>query len=353
MNVAIIKTGALGDVVRTTSLLPAIATRFPVANITWITSRAALPLIGYSGIARAVTIDDPADAPWRSARYEWTISLDDDFESCRLATCLRGERRSGAYIDGAGGRAYTTDLAAWFGMGILRPRACGGLDAANALKRANGRTYGELLFEGLGLPLPVARPSVPLTLHAARNVAAWLATRGIAGSAIVGMNTGAGGRWRHKSWGIEASALAARLLAAFGSTVLILGGLAEAQRNAAICAQAAHPRVVAGPTEFDVLSFAALVARCSSLICSDSLALQLAVAFGRPVVALFGPTSDAEIDVFGLGEKIVAPVPCRRCYLSTCEVHPNCMEMLTPDIVIARWRHIVKQAFRVRSGLSP
>jgi ADP-heptose:LPS heptosyltransferase len=336
MKVALIKTGALGDIVRTTSLVPALHRRFADLELTWVASRAGLPLISHdAAILRAVPIEDPPESPWRSTRYDWVIGLDDDLPSCELASALVTERRSGAFVCDGGRRAYSDDVQEWFGMGILRPDSLGGLDAANALKRANDLTYGELLYQGLGLPLPVDRPSITIPRAAQRAAAEWLSGHGVADDAIIGLNTGASGRWRHKQWGVGQTVTLAQRLAAVGWTVLLLGGQAEAHRNASISGQAAHPRVLNGPTDFDLLAFAAIVARCDTVVCSDSLALHLAVAAGRPVVAFFGPTSDAEIDLFGRGEKLVAPVPCRRCYLSTCDVRPTCMDVLTPDLVLA------------------
>jgi heptosyltransferase-2 len=340
MNIALIKTGALGDVVRTTSLVPALRRQHGPVAITWITSAAALALVSGLDSVTAVLIDDPPDAAWRRVRYDWIISLDDDRGSCETATALDGARRSGAFIETEGERAYTSDVAAWFGMGILRPSALGGLASANTLKRANTRTYGELLYEGLGLSPPVAPPVVVVPESARRAAAAWIATALPAevpnDRTLVGLNTGAAGRWQFKSWGIDASATLARRLAGVGWTVVVLGGAAEANRNLTICERAAHPRVVAGPTTFALLEFAALIAACATLVCSDSLAMHLAVAAGVPVIALFGPTSDAEIDLFGRGEKVVAHVPCTRCYLPTCDVKPNCMETITPQMVQAR-----------------
>jgi len=57
-------------------------------------------------------------------------------------------------------------------------------------------------------------------------------------------------------------------------------------------------------------------------------------------IVFFGPTSDAEIDLFGLGEKVVTELPCRRCYLEDCDVRPHCMESIAVDRLFdttARW----------------
>lgn len=43
--ILVIKTGALGDVLRTTSILPGLQQRFPALELTWLTAPAAVPLV--------------------------------------------------------------------------------------------------------------------------------------------------------------------------------------------------------------------------------------------------------------------------------------------------------------------
>jgi heptosyltransferase-2 len=158
---------------------------------------------------------------------------------------------------------------------------------------------------------------------------------------LVGMNTGAGSRWRFKSWGEDQTAeLARRIHDELGAGVLILGGAAESERNQRIVATASRPRVVAAPTNLELLAFAALIDLCGVLVTSDSLALHLGNALGKPVIAFFGPTSGAEIDMYDLGEKIVTPLECRCCYLKTCDIRPHCMQSIGVDRIfeaVRRW----------------
>ena len=341
MRVALIKTGALGDVVRTTALLPGLRRLAPALDLTWITAPGAADLVrNLPDVARTVAIDEPEDAPWRREPYDWVISLDDGPEECRLASRLSAGRLSGGYEASDGGRRYTEDVDAWFGMGILRPAALGGLDRANALKAVNEKTVATLLYECLGLPMPVGRTAVApaaAQVAAARGV---LAAAGLAGySRLIGMNTGAGGRWRFKSWGEDQSGdLARRLHDDHGSAVLVLGGPAEADRNRRIVERAGRPGVVAGPTDLGLLEFTALIGQCKLLITSDSLALHLAVAQGLPVVSFFGPTSAAEIELYDFGAKVVTPLDCRCCYLKDCDVRPHCMQSIGVDDLYAAVR---------------
>ena len=195
MRVAVIKTGALGDVVRTTALLPGLRRLSSALDLTWITAPGALPLVqGLPDVTLACTINDSHDAPWRDRRYDWIISLDDGHEECQLASNLKADRLSGGYLGPDGERRYTEDVESWFGMGILRPASRGGLHEANALKKLNTKTVATLLYECLGLPMPIGRTSLPLNPSARAKARTWLESTSLqTRQPLIGMNTGAGG----------------------------------------------------------------------------------------------------------------------------------------------------------------
>nr|EES51602.1 MAG: probable glycosyl transferase, family 9 [Leptospirillum ferrodiazotrophum] len=56
--------------------------------------------------------------------------------------------------------------------------------------------------------------------------------------------------------------------------------------------------------------------------------MHVALATGRPVVAIFGSTQPHEIELFDRGEKIVTPLSCAPCYRRSCDIHPSCMEVI-------------------------
>ena len=65
------------------------------------------------------------------------------------------------------------------------------------------------------------------------------------------------------------------------------------------------------------------------------MALHAALALGKKVVGLFGPTSAAEIEMYGRGRKLAGTVDCLCCYRGSCEQNPTCMDTLTPEIVFS------------------
>ena len=100
---------------------------------------------------------------------------------------------------------------------------------------------------------------------------------------LIGLNTGAGGRWANKAMPTdEVVDLLHRLHNERGGRVqfLLLGGAAEEDRNRAIQERA--------------------------LVTTDSMALHVGLARGVRLVAVFAPTSPTEIDVGPRGEKVVS-----------------------------------------------
>lgn len=348
MKIAVIKTSALGDVLRTTVLLPPLKQLRKSVELTWITSSEAADLLRYNPyIDRLVCIDDTKDILWRADLFDWVISLDDDNESCQLAAALRTGLISGAYTTRDGKCHYTNDLRDWFGMGLLRPETEGGLEQANKLKKSNLLSYGTILYRCLNLPLPVARPQIIIPSVYRLSTQHWIAGTSLSeNDLIIGLNTGASARWQYKQWGEEQTAsLAIELADRYGFGVLIMGGARERERNDRILSQANRTKVVTIPSNCDLLTFAALVSHCHLLVTSDSLALHLAIACKIPVVTFFGPTSSEEIDLFERGHKVVTPLPCKCCYLTSCSLQPNCMDEIKVEQIVSSIISLLHKAY--------
>ena len=150
---------------------------------------------------------------------------------------------------------------------------------------------------------------------------------------LVGLNTGGGGRWRLKRWTRKGFIeLARRLAADLDAQILVLGGPSEETINRDILNQLG-PNAIDGGCRNTVRQFATLIHLCDVVVTGDSMALHIALAMKTRVVALFGPTSSTEIDLYDLGTKIVPEMACTCCYLTHCEKSPNCMQVITAPMV--------------------
>ncbi|MEM7311474.1 MAG: glycosyltransferase family 9 protein [Planctomycetota bacterium] len=326
-RIAILKTGALGDVLRTTSILPGLHGRYAGAHVTWVTAHAAVDLVArHPQVAEVVAVDprDPDDVA-RATRelagepWERVLSFDDEVDLCRMASTLAAGGLpgpiSGAYLAAGGERRYTDDVAPWFDMGLLSVH---GKEEADRRKVENDASHPAIFARMLGIEM--GEPELPLpedALTYARGFAE--RTELAARRPVVGLNTGAGGRWESKRLSEEGTAALVGLLhrrLGGGASFLLLGGPEEAERNAAIAARVAGMRADAGPihlvdagTDNPMTRFGGLVDLLDLLVTSDSLAMHVAIARRVPVVAFFAPTSAAEIELYGRGERVVSTAP--------------------------------------------
>lgn len=348
-RILVIKTAALGDVLRTTSILPGLRARWPRSVVTWLTAHAAAPLVAHHPLVREVVtvdVDAPAElaaveARLAAVRWDLVLSFDDEAPLCRLAAALPADRLSGAYAQPDGSLTYTDDVAPWFDMGLLSRF---GKARADELKRLNQRSHPQIFAAMLGIE--EGRPDLPLDDAVLDRAARFAAAHRLhANGPVIGLNTGAGGRWPSKGLPVERVLRLVELIHRDRNgevTFLLLGGPEEKVRNEAIAAGVAAlpsaPRLIDAGTDNSLLDFAALIDRCEVVITSDSLALHIALARRRRVVAFFAPTSAAEIDVWDLGEKIVSTAP------DYCSYRPDAdNSTITPERIAAACARVLQR----------
>ncbi len=342
--ILIVKCGALGDVVRTTALLAPLREKYPEHHITWATSPAAYDLLINNPLLNEIVIANQSHQYILAGKsFDLVISLDDDETSCRFASAMKTKKIVGAYTDKAGHRTYTPDVEPWFGMGLLRPDECGGRAKADELKKLNTQTYEHILCEILGLDHAKAKSLVVIDQEHSRMAIRFFVQKNLNEDAlIIGINTGAGGRWQYKKWHEHSTAqLADRLSIELGAKVLLFGGSQEAERNRRIMEMVRTPVINVG-TDWDILGFAAIIEQCSLVVSSDSLAMHLAQSVGKPVVAFFGPTPAQEIELSSPSKKITPHMDCLVCYKQTCDFNPSCMDNITVDMMFSAVSDVVR-----------
>lgn len=333
MNVLIVKFAALGDVLRTTSLLGPIRRRYPSSRIFWLTSPQAKPLLlGHPLLSGIIGERDI------SKRFDLVLSLEETRKAALLARQACRGRLVGVYF-AAGRLRYSASSAPYYDMSLLNTGGRGGLEQANALKAANTDSYARIWLKIIGLPIPrdprALRPRLYLDSQDRAAAAAIAPSR-----KFVALNPGAGRRWPAKQLSIEkAAGLLAALHGRFGRPLMLLGGKEESVRNrrilklaAALCPQAE----IIYPGVMDLRSFAATLELCETLVTTDSLAFHLATALGIKTVVLVGPTSASELETFGRGFKLEPPNGCDCFYRSHCRRSVGCLDQIPEGLLLER-----------------
>jgi ADP-heptose:LPS heptosyltransferase len=326
-NLLMIKLDAMGDVLRTTCLLPAIEHKWPGVRVTWITRQESLPLLINNPYVAEVIPYGPESLLHLQVRvFDRVINLDAGKISSGLASLANSPQKTGYLLHQAGYVVGTNPEAEnWLNMGVF-----------DDLKKENNKTYQEIMCSIIGLDPRKMEYVLALdkTEEArARQVLTRLKVN--PNKKIIGIHTGAGGRWQLKQWRQDGyEELIMWLSSQLGDhyQLLLLGGPTERDFNEAILSKL-NGRVFNSGYDNDLRTFAGLVGCCSLILANDSLAMHIALALKCRVVTLFGPTSSSEIELFGLGEKLIPEMECLCCYKNDCDKKPNCMDLISVEMV--------------------
>ena len=171
------------------------------------------------------------------------------------------------------------------------------------------------------------------------------------GRQVVVLNSG-GAYGSTKLWPSEHFAsLARRIVDELKLAVLVTCGPAEREIARRIVRQADHPRVVSLADESVSIGLTkACVRRSRLLVTTDSGPRFFAVAFGVPLVTLFGPTHQGWSQTHDPNEICLQrDMPCGPCGRRTCPLgHHDCMRSLGVDTV---YRAVVAQLARQSGGM--
>jgi len=327
----IVKLGALGDVLRTTPLLRGIKDQMPGAEVIWLTSPTSAevlqdnPLIDQLWLTGAESL-----ARLQVEAFDRVICLDKEPQATACATLARAKTKQGFGLSPQG-RLIVFNQAA---VESLR------LGLSDELKfRQNQKTYQQLIFETAELEYS---PAYDYLFHLPAEDGQWaeefLGQRTEPETKlIIGFNLGGGDVFANKSWKDHHFLALRRLIQdRWGdrAAVLALGGPQDQQRLKKL-AQAPGPEIIDTGAN-SMTRFAALLSRCQAVVSGDSLGLHLALAVWAWCLVLIGSTTPREIELYGRGEMLVSEMDCAPCYRRTCPRDPDCMELISPETVMAR-----------------
>jgi len=339
-RILLIKLGAAGDVLRSTSVLLSLRLKHPGAEIWWITRSESIPiLVNNPNVDVVLPLEGSWTGVFATMKFEAAYGLDMDRQAASILMEARAKKRFGFGLD-ENGRVIPLTSAArtWFEMGLWDP-----------LKRLNRKSYGEHLSEIVDV-MHVSRPPILAFTEQEQSSAIQMAERvGFRRKGFrFGIHVGGGGRWTQKQWRPDGFLdLAKKIIREFpGSSVGVFGGPLEKDVLAFLSKKLKDQAVIFGP-DLPYRSFAALWGLSDLVLTGDSLALHTALALGRRVVAYFGPTSSYEIDLYGLGEKVLPPGGCKCFYQKRCLEKISCMDRLSPmdllNPIRRQWRIAVEQ----------
>ncbi|MDI6783274.1 MAG: glycosyltransferase family 9 protein [bacterium] len=336
-RILIIKFAAIGDVLRTTPLLRGLKKKYPESYITWLTDPAAASLLKDIPYIDRLISYNGAETLTRFLveQFDILICLDKEVRATGLAILVKAEDKLGFGLTEYGTiEPFDKRSEYAFELGVN-----------DELKfRINQKTYPEIIFEMVGLPYN--REEYVFTLpESSQKTAKALAKQWKIKSTdlVIGLNTGSGAVFATKKWTIPGFLnLAEMIYKKYKPNVkiLILGGPEEVERNKEIL-QKTKVLLFDTGTNNSLPDFCGILNVCDVVVTADSLAMHLAIALKKQVVAFFGPTVAQEIELYGRGEKIVAEADCAPCYRKECNQPISCMERLDAKAVFSAVKIVV------------
>ncbi|WP_025321512.1 glycosyltransferase family 9 protein [Deferrisoma camini] len=342
-RILLINLDAMGDVVRTTALLPALKRVYPQSFVSWVTLKNAAPILEHNPYVDEVLLYGPDTVlELEPRRFELVLNVDKTRRSAALAQRVQAAERRGFGVNEHGAIVPLTPEAGY--------QYWTGLDDDLKFHR-NRKSEQQMLAETMGLEF--RRDPYVLVLgpeersFVERTRRAW----GLGGEVVVGLNTGCSTLFPYKKLPVEYQArLAEELVDRFpGVRVLLLGGPEDAERNREIARLTRAP-VLETPCTEGLRRGIQYMDLADVVITGDSLGMHLAIGLGKRVVAWFGLTCEQEIDFFDRGEAVLARVDCRPCWRRACNRPVKCYERVDMEELLGAAGRQIEAAHREKAG---
>ncbi len=327
-RVLLINLDAMGNVLATTSILPAIKRKYPASDITWLTLKNAAPLLFNNPLIDRVFVWEP----------ESLMILEG--QSFDVVMNVDKSRRSGAFI-----MRLNAGERLGFGMNRqgaivpLNPEAEEnyrlGLDD-HVKFRLNQKTVPQLECEEFKLPYARDEYILRLTDEEIAFCESSKERAGISPSdVVVGLNTGCSELYPNKKLTVEQHVkLIQDLSRETGLRVLLLGGPEDTVRNAEIRRRVGD-RAFSTPTEEGVRRGICYENLCDVVVTGDSFGMHLAIGLKKHVIAWFGLSCWTEIDLFERGVKLIPEgLECAPCWKKECPYHLECIAMVDLERIV-------------------
>ncbi len=337
-RILIIKTGALGDVLRTTVLLEGLIEKYVHPKITWITNKNADALLQNNPYIDDIYYEDAIPEIVFSRTYALIISLEENESLLKQISKLRYKELFGVYLNSEGKVSYTHNSGMWYDMSLISKFS---KQTADELKKGNLFSYPELLYKMLDMSWKHQRYKLFL-IKRDLTYAAELRKRVSDHKLTIGMFVGAGERWQMKALPQDIQErLIRKLLATLGDNaqILLLTGPSELELGITSQLQEKYPTLITHDVQ-TLEQFVGVIHMCDIIISPDSLAMHIGIALNKYVVTYFTVTSATEIEIY-TGKKVVATHPDYSSYIKELKPRPNITDDISVEEIVQSVRDII------------
>lgn len=324
-KILIVKLDAVGDVLRTTSILRSLKDKYADSEITWITKSKSFSVIKDNALIDEIYFSEDELEHLYNDMFDIAINLDSGKESCYIMNNIASYEKFGFTL--ANGKPYPINNLAneWYLMGV-----------DDNSKKLNKKTYHRIIHEICGLEYSNTKPSLTITGLHRKNTKLIKDKYALHNyKEFILINLGGGNRWQYKKWDKEGFIELVNKLSASSEhmAVGIVAGNEDREFYNEI-SEAIEDRnnVIYFGCDNSIDDFICITMLADKILTADSLALHIATALDKFAVVVVGPTSHTELDVFGKGRIVYSrKVDCLCCYLNRCDKTITCMNTVSAD----------------------
>ena len=337
-RICLLSLEAMGAVLRSTCLLPAIKRAYPNSHITWITLKNTKALLDNNPyIDRILLADSTQINTIHHLQFDVLFAVDKSLEAGALAELIQAKDKRGFGLNPDGVIVPLNKEAAYqYDVGL-----------SDELKFfVNQKAETQQITESMALKWERDPYILELTaaekLEVERRRAVIMPTDA---KGLVGYNTGCSLLFPYKKFtvqrAIETIAEWRRNFPEWG--VALLGGPEDTERQKVMKEFFADdPYVINTPTTDGLRSGVLWMDTTEIVLSGCSLGLHIALGLKKAVIAWFGVSCIQEIDVYDRGVKLQADVTCSPCWKKNCDQVVKCFDQVSPKRVMAAMAELIE-----------
>ncbi len=333
VKILIISLDALGNVLDNTPILYAIKRKFPVSTIYWITMPGADKiLINNPFVDKVFTWTDEHRMTARQIEYDLVMNADKSDYACAFANEVKAKKKLGFLLNGDGKIIPAN-------KGAMYSYLLGNNDQMKF--KENTRSGVDIIHEVFELEYKRDPYVFGLTEEEKDFVSSCKKEINFdSGKTYVGFNTGCSTLFPNKKMTIEQHIkLISEMLRDEKLQVVLLGGREDTERNQKIYEsfnEGDRKKIINTPTTMGLRRGACFLDICDMVITGDSFGMHMAIGLKKYVIAWFGLSCAAEIELYGRGEKLTPDgLWCSPCWKKVCPYNLECIQMIDLEKIIS------------------
>lgn len=319
-RILLINIGALGAVLNTTSILPALKREYPESTIHWLTMERAVNLLMNNPLVDFIhPLGISSILQLQHMKFDIVINLDKTQDTAALTNSLISEKKLGFGMKDNGVVVPLNDGAVYnYRLGI-----------DDKLKFSeNKRTTVDILRETCDLDRTLDPYVFRFTEEEKEYINGYRNSLKLKPEKpVIGINTGSSPLFKYRRIPeTHIRKLIPELYELNGQQkVVLLGGLEDAERNAGL-ERDFKGMIINTPTDEGLRRGMCYVDVCDYVFSGDTLGAHMSIALGKTVIMYFNISCAPEIELYGKGVKVLSEVECSPCWKSDCDMGLVCLE---------------------------